>query len=180
MKKHQKKTIAARVPAKVNGGHEPGVTNKASASGSQVLIQGLASLIEGQRCFADEFGLTYGRVFRDEYEPFKGKNPEMVILQWLREGEEGAARLQNLLDDLLKHQLALVGALEGIAIETVDQLSPTRVVKNSPGFLGVRPFAWRSYRDLHRRYALDEQLRLKNLVINGFVSGYIREREKKS
>ncbi len=157
---------------------QPATVQQASASGSQVLVQGLARLAEGQRCFADEFGLNYGRVFGDEYEPFKGKSPEKVILQWLREGEEGARRLQNLLDDLLKHQLALVGALEGIASETVDQLSPQRVEKKSPGFLGVRPFAWRSYRDLHRRYAQDDQLRLKNLVINGFVSGYIREREK--
>ena len=146
--------------------------------GAQVLVQGLARLTEGQRCFADEFGLNYGRVFGDEYEPFKGKQPEKVILQWLRDGEKGAQQLQQLLDDLLKHQLAMVAALEGIANETVEQLSPARIKKNSFGFLGVRPFAWRSYRDLHRRFAQDDQLRHKKLVINGFVSGYIREREK--
>lgn len=150
----------------------------ASNLGARVLVQGLARLAEGQRCFADEFGLNYGRVFSNEYEPFKGQKPEKVIRQWLREGEAGAQRLQLLLDDLLKHQLALLGALEGIASETVEQLCPKRVKLNSPGILGLRPFAWRSYRNLHRRYAQDHQLRLNELVINGFVSGYIREREK--
>lgn len=149
-----------------------------STLAAKVLVQGLARLAEGQRCFADEFGLNYGRVFSSEYETFKGQKSENVICQWLDEGEEGAQRLQQLLDDLLKHQLALLGALEGIASETVDQLCPKRVKLNSPGFLGIRPFAWRSYRNLHRKYAQDHQLRLNELVINGFVSGYIREREK--
>lgn len=162
-------------------------TNRATANlethptpdlGIKVLVQGLARLAEGQRCFADEFGLNYGRVFSSEYEDFKGQKPEKIIWQWLHEGEEGAQRLQQLLDDLVKHQLALLGALEGIASEAVDQLCPKRAKQNSPGILGLRPFAWRSYRDLHRKYAQDHQLRLNELVINGFVSGYTREREK--
>lgn len=144
----------------------------------QVLVQGLARLVEGQRCFAEEFGLTYGRVFRDEFEQFKGKKVENVIRQWLNDGDNGIQSLQGLLDDLLRHQLALVGALDGIAAEAVDQLSPQRVEKASPGLLGMRPFAWRCYRKLHRQYVQNPQLRHQNLVLNGFVTGYIREREK--
>lgn len=147
---------------------------------AQVLVQGLARLAEGQRCFAEEFGLNYGRVFRDEFEQFKGKNPETVIRQWLKDGENGVLRLQGLLDDLLRHQLALVGALEGIATEAVDQLSPQRVEKASPGLLGMRPFAWRCYRKLHRQYVQNHQLRHQKLVLNGFVTGYIRERENQN
>lgn len=146
--------------------------------GIKVLVQGLARLAAGQRCFADEFGLNYGRVFSSGYEDFKGQKPEKIICQWLCEGEEGAQRLQQLLDDLVKHQLALLGALEGIASEAVAQLCPKRAKLNSPVILGLRPFAWRSYRDLHRKYAQDHQLRLNELVINGFVSGYTLEREK--
>lgn len=147
---------------------------------AQILIRGLARLAEGQRCFAEEFGLNYGRVFRDEFEPFKGKNPETVIRQWIREGEGGAQRLQGLLDDLLQHQLALVGALEGIANEAVDQLSPQKAENASPSLLGMRPLAWRYYRHLHRQYAQNQQLRHQKLVLNGFVTGYIREREKQA
>lgn len=147
---------------------------------AQVLVQGLARLAEGQRCFAEEFGLNYGRVFRDEFEPFKGKNPETVIRQWLKDGDNGIQRLQGLLDDLLQHQLAMVGALEGVAAEAVEQLSPQRIEKASPGLLGMRPFAWRCYRKLHRQYVQNHQLRHQNLVLNGFVTGYIREREKQN
>lgn len=147
---------------------------------AQVLVQGLARLIEGQRCFAEEFGLNYGRVFRDEFEQFKGKNPETVIRQWLKDGDNGIRSLQGLLDDLLRHQLALVGALEGVAVEAMEQLSPQRIEKASPGLLGMRPFAWRCYRKLHRHYAQNHQLRHQSLVLNGFVAGYIREREKQN
>lgn len=149
-------------------------------SAAQVLVRGLASLTEGQRCFAEEFGLNYGRVFRDDFEQFKGKNPEKVIRQWLREGDHGIRNLQGLFDDLLRHQLALVGALEAVAAEAVEQLSPQRVEKASPGLLGMRPFAWRCYRKLHRQYVQNHQLRHQNLVLNGFVAGYIREREKQN
>lgn len=147
---------------------------------AQVLVQGLARLTEGQRCFAEEFGLNYGRVFRDEFEPFKGKNPETVIRRWLKEGDQGIRSLQGLFEDLLRHQLALVGALEAVAAEAVEQLSPQRVEKASPGLLGMRPFAWRCYRKLHRQYVQNHQLRHQNLVVNGFVAGYIREREKQN
>ena len=147
---------------------------------AKVLVQGLARLVEGQRCFAEEFGMNYGRVFRDEFEQFKGKKVENVIRQWLNDGNNGILRLQGLLDDLLRHQLALVGALEGIAAEAVDQLSPQRVEKASPGLLGMRHFAWRCYRKLHRQYVQSPQLRHQNLVLNGFVTGYIREREKQN
>ncbi len=159
---------------------EPKSSRVKTAAGARVLVKGLAQLTEGQRCFADEFGMNYRRVFSDAYEPFKGEDPEKVIRQWLLEGEEGAERLQLLLDALVQHQLAMVGALEGIADETLSQLSPIIVERSSPGFLGLRPFRWRTYRSLHRRYAQDRQWRLKNLVIGGFVSGYLREREKKS
>lgn len=147
---------------------------------AKVLVQGLARLAEGQRCFAEEFGLNYGRVFRDEFEQFKGKNPETVIRQWLKEGDKGIRSLQGLFDDLLRHQLALVGALEAVAAEAVEQLSPQRVEKASLGLLGLRPFAWRCYRKLHRQYVQNHQLRHQNLVLNGFVAGYIREREKQN
>ena len=154
------------------------VVRKASAEGARALVAGVARLVEGQRCFADEFGLNYSRVFSDEYESFKGQSPEKVVRQWLLEGEEGAGKLQRLLDDLLRHQLALIGGLEGVARQVVVQLSPEEVEKQSSRILGLRPFVWRRYRRLHRRYLEDQQIRLKDLVIGGFVSGYVQEREK--
>ncbi len=176
--KGAKQSLASASKPSPKQAEPPSGAAKGPASPAKVLVEGIARLAEGQRCFADEFGLNYGRVFRDEFEPFKGKNPELIIRQWLQEGESGAQRLQALLDDLLQHQLALVSALEGIATEAVDQLSPKQIEKKSPGLLGLRPFAWRSYRELHRQFAQDQKLRHQKLVLSGFVTGYIREREK--
>ncbi len=86
----------------------------------RALVEGLASLIDGQRCFADEFGLSYGRVFDTDHESFKGKDTCKVITEWLRGGEEGAAQLNRLFEDLAQHQLALVETFDEIAAESVD------------------------------------------------------------
>ncbi len=147
---------------------------------AQVLVRGLARLAEGQRCFAEEFGLNYSRVFGDDYESFKGQNPETVIRQWLKEGETGARKLQGFLDDLLQHQLALVTALEGIADTALEQFCPQKAAAASPNVFGLRPLAWRTYRKLHRDYVKNRQLRHQNLVIAGFVTGYTRAREQRN
>ncbi len=141
-------------------------------------MRGLARLVEGQRCFADEFGLGYGRVFRDEFDSFKNRRVEEVLRDWLTGGEAGARQLGLLLEDLLQHQLALVGALDGIASEAVRQLSPELVKKATPGVLGIRPWVWRSYRNLHRGFVENPVLRHQKLVLGGFVNGYVRARKK--
>ncbi|ALC17983.1 hypothetical protein DSOUD_3263 [Desulfuromonas soudanensis] len=143
-----------------------------------VLMQGLARLIEGQRCFAEEFGLAYGRVFCEEFEDFKGNTPDEVFRLWADGGEEGILRLTRVFDDLVYHQLALVAALDGVARETVAELSPRRVAEQAPGWLGLKPFVWRSYRLLHRKLEHNPNLRHARLVLPGFVKGYVRCREE--
>jgi hypothetical protein len=155
------------------------VADSDPASGADaVLLQGLARLIEGQRCFADEFGLAYGRVFCEEFNDFKGRCPEEVLRQWRGGGEEGTLRLRRVLDDLVYHQLALVAALDGVALEMVSELSPRRVAEQTPGWLGLKPFLWRSYRVLHKELEHNQNLRHARLVLPGFVTGYVRGREE--
>jgi hypothetical protein len=86
----------------------------------RALVEGMASLVEGQRCFADEFGLSYGRVFNDGLESFKGKDTCKVISEWLRSGEEGAVLLKTLFNDLAQHQVALAEAFDEVARESAD------------------------------------------------------------
>lgn len=86
----------------------------------RALVEGLAALVEGQRCFADEFGLSYGRVFNEQLASFRGKDTCKVISEWLRGGEEGAGMLKNLFDDLAQHQVAMVEAFDEVASESVD------------------------------------------------------------
>lgn len=155
-------------------------TTSGRPSAARVLVRGLARLVEGQRCFAEEFGLHHSRVFGEDYEAFKGHNPEAVLRRWLQEGEAGTRKLEGLLDDLLQHQLALVTAMEGIAEAALDQFCPQKAAAASPGLLGLRPLAWRTYRNLHRTYAQNRQLQHQNLVIAGFVTGYTRAREHRN
>lgn len=84
------------------------------------LVEGLASLVEGQRCFADEFGLSYGRVFSDDLDSFRGNDSCKVISDWIRSGEEGGLRLKRLFHDLAQHQVALVEAFDEIATESLE------------------------------------------------------------
>lgn len=157
------------------------VADSDPASGAEsALRQGLARLIEGLRCFADEFGLAYGRVFCEEFNDFKGRCPEEVLRQWCDGGEEGTLRLARVIDDLVHHQLALVAALDGVARETVDELSPRRVAEHTPGWLRLKLFAWRSYRVLHKELEHNQNLRHARLVLPGFVTGYVKVREERS
>ncbi|WP_111655393.1 hypothetical protein [Isoalcanivorax indicus] len=81
----------------------------------QKLVRGVARLVEGQRRFADEFGLPYGRLFHDAFEAFKDQPPETVIRAWLDAGAEADGALEALFSDLLGHQLALVEALAAVS-----------------------------------------------------------------
>lgn len=71
------------------------------------LLDGVARLIEGQRRFAEEFGVPYSRVFMHGFEAFKGRAIRDVLRDWLH-AEHGAENLRDLLRDLAGHQLALL------------------------------------------------------------------------
>jgi hypothetical protein len=135
------------------------------------LMEGLASLVQGQRCFADEFGLSYGRVFHDDFESFKGKNIGKEISQWLREGEEGAAMLRKLFDDLAQHQVALVEAADEVARESLG------IAKISRSNL-VKKISAKSKVDLLKSKEGIHTALHQNLIITAFVIGYAKSRER--
>lgn len=143
---------------------------------AQILVRGLAGLVAAQRCFAEEFGLAYGRVFSDGYESFKGRAPEEVVKEWLGGGEEGLGRLQRLFDDLAQHQLALVGALDGVALEAITVLGERNDSRKGRGRLWL-PFRRRSRDQLRRQLAGDHALRHARVVLPGCAHGYVRARE---
>ena len=174
------KETRPREPQTVREGHSAGAMRSAAGGGNgrrlgQVLVRGLAGLVEAQRCFAEEFGLPHDRVFSAELEEFKGRKPEEVLREWLSGGEEGLGRLQSLFEDLAQHQLALVGGLDGIALEAVAQMENN--IRTGGG--GRRPF-WRflapSRRTLRRQLLSDSTLRHVRVVMPGFVHGYVRAR----
>lgn len=82
----------------------------------------LARLTESQREFSEQLGLPYTRVFSDGYEDFKGKQTDEVILSWLMSGTNDQVRLTRLLNDVCKHQLALVASTDGVVEHAIDTI----------------------------------------------------------
>lgn len=138
----------------------------------RALVEGIASLVDGQKCFADEFGLSYGRVFHDEYELFKGQDTQRIIADWLRSGEQGAALFRNLFHDMAQHQLALIEAADEVAVTAMevkngkkDKLSTLIGKDNGQNAELVKSL--RSSRQMLHQY----------LVAPAFVAGYAKSRE---
>jgi hypothetical protein len=137
------------------------------------LVEGLASLVDGQRCFAEEFGLSYGRVFHNDQESFKGRDTCRVIGEWLRSGEEGAHKMSDLFDDLARHQVAVVEAIDQISKESSD-LGKLKKSKLANKF-GYDPRADSAVSK--NRNGLNEDAH-QRLILSAFVAGYARAREQ--
>lgn len=151
---------------------------KKSFTSSKVVFTGLIRLISGQQRFAEELGLPYNRVFDDECLIFRDKNPEQVLQDWLRDKDEGPHKLNRLINDLVEHNLALYAALDGVALESISRLSPKAVKASSFSIFGWRPFAWLTFRRIHRSYVTNDYLRHQELVVNGFAKAYCSNREE--
>jgi hypothetical protein len=138
----------------------------------QELVEGTASLVEGQRCFADEFGLSYGRVFSDDFESFKGKDNCKVISDWIRGGEEGARRLKQLFDDLAQHQMALVAAFDKVASESAEMGKSKKGRRTGKYSNDMQADA--SGKGSRQQYSNTQQ----HLILTAFVAGYAKAREE--
>ena len=90
-----------------------------------VMIDGVARLIDAQRRFAVEFGLADRRVFFDGFEAFKGDGAAKVLRDWLNEGEAGAQRMKKLFEDIYAHKLALMESMDGVALYAIRKTSMT-------------------------------------------------------
>ncbi|WP_305044509.1 type VI secretion system-associated FHA domain protein [Geoalkalibacter sp.] len=142
---------------------------------AQALVTGLARMIEGLRCFADEFGLAQRRVLSAAWEDLhQGRPTEDVVRGWLRGGEEGARRIAQLFEDLATHQVALLYAGESIARETAAQFDPRHFEQRAPRILGARLGVWRRYCRYYRDLLGNEPQMHRKLVLPGMAAGYAR------
>jgi hypothetical protein len=149
----------------------------ARVTSSHVILTGLIKLLEGQRRFVEELGLPYDRVFDEECRVFRNNNPEPILRAWLQDKIEGPKKFTRLINDLVEHNLALCAALDGVAQESISHLSPAAVKAGSFSFFGWRPFAWVTFRRLHRAYTTNDYLRHQDLVVKGFAKAYCTHRE---
>jgi hypothetical protein len=164
---------AAASRPSAGGGKAP----KNHATSSHVILTGLIRLLEGQRCFAEELGLPYDRVFDEECQIFRNRNPDSVLRFWLRDKVGGPAKFACLINDLVEHNLALCAALDGVALESISRLGPRAVKAASFSIFGWRPFAWLTFRRLHKTFAANDYLRHQELVVKGFAKAYCSHRE---
>lgn len=147
----------------------------------QTLIAGLTGLIAGQKQFAEEFGLNLSRVFPDLEDLWQSNDFKPILANWLKIDEEGegAIRLRQLFEVLAKHQLALMAALDGIAMQTLNEISiATETAK--PAKTWLQNFQGKPSNN--KANALDDlknnhQLRYQRLIMPGFLDAYIRIRE---
>ena len=136
------------------------------------LARGMARLVEGQRQFAEEFGLPYGRVFSDGYESFKGRQVEAAVRDWFVDEKTGADRLNGVFHDLVVHQMALLSALDGAVLEAFkDEYE----VEATQGNLVLR---WFRRLVPARRKKLDPTQRYLKVVAPAFVAAYAKAREQ--
>jgi hypothetical protein len=162
---------ASRRPAE--GGNAP----EGRTTSSHVILTGLIRLLEGQRRFVEELGLPYDRVFDEECQVFRNKKPELILRAWLQDKVEGPKKFTCLVNDLVEHNLALCAALDGVAQESLSRLGPKTVKARSFSIFGWRPFAWLTFRRLHRAYTTNDYLRHQELVVKGFAKAYCTHRE---
>ena len=143
---------------------------------SRVIINGLIKLIEGQKRFANEFGLPFERVFRHTAKTMCHEDTSRVFRSWLQDSEDGATSIAHLLTDIIEHNIALYAALDGIATESLAQLSPKATHAHSFKICGWRPFLWRTFRKRHQRFSVNEYLRHQQIVVAGFSKAYDQQR----
>jgi hypothetical protein len=138
-----------------------------------ILIHGLANLIAGQKQFAEEFGLSLNRLFPETDENLQAPNLKQLLLHWLMDDSSQAqTQLQQLFDALAQHQLALMAAIDGVALQTLSELT-TQMPDNTLRFVLTQqtPKKWlRTLQD-------NQRLRYQKLIAPGFVESYIKSRE---
>lgn len=144
---------------------------------NETVCAGITRLLEGQQRFAEEFGLSLEHVFQHGHVLQRQQTTENFLQQCLTGDEAHKIQLEKLLNDLIEHNMALYAALDGVAKQSLEKLSPTMVQARGFRLFGWRPFAWLSYRRLHRSYQTNDYLRHQDLIVNGFAKEYISYRE---
>jgi len=143
----------------------------------KTIVLGLTQLIRGQQQFAEEFGLSNVRVFPQSHHHLDGNSPEKFLKQLFRSGEAGIPQLQKLFMDMVEHQLALFGAIDAVAKETLTTLSPKTVQNENPSRFATGGNKWNFYKSYHKEFQINDNFRFNMIVAPGFVKKYSTIRE---
>ncbi len=144
---------------------------------TRALVHGIARLIEGQRQFADEFGLSLNRVFPNSYKSLEGQTPTQHAISLFTADWNSITELENMFNDLILHQVALFSALDGIANETLNQMGDDGLGDGKSKVNDAR--AWRLHKERLQELMDNDALRFEKLIAAGFVDNYARSLEQR-
>jgi len=143
---------------------------------TRALVHGLARLIEGQRQFADEFGLSLNRVFPSVYKELEGQSATQLAISLFKSDWNCINDLEKLIDDLMMHQVALFICLDGVAMTVLEHMGEDDLMEGKSKINDAR--AWRLHKERLSEYKENDHVRFEQLVATGFVDKYIRTIEK--
>jgi hypothetical protein len=145
---------------------------------TRALVHGIARLIEGQRQFADEFGLSLRRVFPNSHELLEGQTPTKLAISLFTADWKSVSEVENMFADLIQHQVSLFSALDGIATATLKQMGDEGLGDGRTKLNDAR--AWRLHKERLQELIENDNLRFEKLIASGFVRHYIKSHEKPS
>lgn len=140
------------------------------------LVHGIARLIEGQRQFAEEFGLSQRRVFPNSHELLEGQTPTQLAISLFTADWKSISELENLFADLIQHQVSLFSALDGIAHAALNHMGDEGLGDGRTKLNDAR--SWRLHKERLQELLQNDNLRFEKLVASGFVRHYIKSQEK--
>ena len=144
---------------------------------TRALVHGIARLIEGQRQFADEFGLSLNRVFPNSYQSLEGQTATQHAISLFSADWKSISELEDMFDDLISHQVALFTALDGIANETLKHMGDHGLTDGKSKVNDAR--AWRLHKERLQELMENDALRFEKLIAKGFIDDYARTFEER-
>ncbi len=144
------------------------------------VVKGITQLIQGQRQFAEEFGLNSARVFPKSYHLLDGQSPKKLLKQIFRSGDPGIAQLQGLFSDMVEHQLALFNSIDAVAKEALNSVSEETIDSELSSRWVTSGAKWRFYKHYHKEFQINNNLRFNAIVAPGFVKSYSSIRENQN
>ncbi|VAW92903.1 hypothetical protein MNBD_GAMMA22-520 [hydrothermal vent metagenome] len=177
--------LSARNPRAVTLVNQPKSNSQSTTRSKKTglgnaVVKGITQLIQGQRQFAEEFGLNSARVFPKSHSLLDVQNPKKLLKQIFRSGEPGIVQLQGLFSDMVEHQLALFNSIDAVAQQALNSLSPETINNEHPSRLVTAGGKWRFYKNYHKEFLVNTNLRFNEIVAPSFVKSYSSNRENQN
>lgn len=144
--------------------------------GVLTLIRGTASQIIVQLRLTSEFGIPHFQIFSEDFRGLSRGEIEQLLVSWLRNGNDGLAKLDQLHSDLLAHQIAVISGLDGIVKTTLEKIAPAEN-RSKAGALSSKKKDFTVYSKVYQDLNDNIMKRHQQVVIPGFVSSYVKSRD---